>query len=323
MRAIVAPRYGPPDVLRCEDVPTPVAADDEVLLAVRAASVNPADRMFEAPVPMLRLMTGLRRPKDPRVGHDVAGVIESVGRAVTRFAPGDAVFGVCRGALAEYACAKQSALANMPRGVSFEDAAAAPIAGLTALQGLRDHGRTRAGMDVLINGAAGGVGTFAVQIAKTLGARVTGVCSTRNVELVRSIGADRVIAYSRDDFTRDPQRYDVLLDCVGNRPLTAYRRVLKPGGRCVLVGAPPRVSVMLARIVGAAVLSPLSDRKLGAFVARVRAADLEALRDLMASGAVRPVIGRRYAMTEASDAFRELDTRHARGKLVVTVAGTT
>jgi NADPH:quinone reductase-like Zn-dependent oxidoreductase len=322
MRAIVAPRYGPPEVLRCEDVPTPTPADGEVLLAVRAASVNPADRHFEAPWPVLRLMTGLRRPKDPRVGHDVAGEVVAVGRAVTRFAPGDAVFGVCRGALAEYACAPEAALVDKPHDVSFEDAAATPIAGLTALQALRDKGRMRAGAEVLVNGAAGGVGTFAVQIARALGGRVTGVCSARNVELVRSIGAHRVIDYAREDFARDAARYDVVLDCVGNRPLTALRRVLTPDGRCVLVGAAPRLFELVGRLLAALALSPLSSRKLVPFVARLRIADLETLRDLMTAGALRPVIGARYALLEAPAAFRELDTKHARGKLVITVTDT-
>jgi NADPH:quinone reductase-like Zn-dependent oxidoreductase len=319
MRAIVSPRYGPPDVLRYADVATPTPADGEVLLAVRAASVNPADRHFESPWPVLRLMTGLRRPKDPRVGHDVAGVVESVGRAVTRFARGDAVFGVCRGALAEYACAREAALVEKPRDVSFEDAAATPIAGLTALQALRDKARMRAGAEVLVNGAAGGVGTFAVQIARALGGRVTGVCSARNLELVRSIGADRVIDYAREDFTRGARRYEVVIDGVGNRPLAALRRVLTPHGRCVLVGAAPEMLGVMGRLLGALVLSPLSTRKLVPFVARLRAEDLETLRDLMTTGAVRPVIGRRFVLPDAPAAFRELDTKHARGKLVITV----
>jgi NADPH:quinone reductase-like Zn-dependent oxidoreductase len=319
MRAIVAPRYGPPDVLRCEDVAEPTPADDEVLLAVRAASVNPIDRTYAVPA-LVRLVTGLRAPKDPRVGHDVAGEVVAVGRAVTRFAPGDAVFGVCRGAFAERACAKASTLVDMPPGVTFEAAAATPVAGLTALQGLRDHARMRPGAEVLVNGAAGGVGTFAVQIAKALGGRVTGVCGTRNVELVRSIGAERVIDYTREDFTRDPARWDVVLDCVGNHSPVALRRVLTPSGRCVLVGAPPRMGPMLTRLVAALALSPLSSRKLVAFVARMRVDDLGALRDLLASGAVRPVIGRRYALADAAAAFRELDSRHARGKLVVAIS---
>jgi NADPH:quinone reductase-like Zn-dependent oxidoreductase len=246
-------------------------------------------------------------------------VVESVGRAVTRFARGDAVFGVCRGALAEYACAREAALVEKPRDVSFEDAAATPIAGLTALQALRDKARMRAGAEVLVNGAAGGVGTFAVQIARALGGRVTGVCSARNLELVRSIGADRVIDYAREDFTRGARRYDVVIDGVGNRPLAALRRVLTPHGRCVLVGAAPEMLGVMGRLLGALVLSPLSTRKLVPFVARLRAEDLETLRDLMTTGAVRPVIGRRFVLPDAPAAFRELDTKHARGKLVITV----
>jgi len=319
MRAIVARRYGPPDVLRCEDVGVPTPADGEVRLAVRAAAVNPVDRGFEAPWPVLRLMTGLRRPKDPRVGHDVAGVVDSVGRAVTRFAPGDAVFGLCRGAFAEYACAAESALVAKPRDVTFEQAAAVPVAGLTALQGLRDKAQLRPGAEVLINGAAGGVGTFAVQIAKALGGRVTGVCSARNVELVRSIGADDVVDYTRDDFASGARRFDVILDCVGNRSLATLRRVLRPGGTCVLVGASPKLRSVLARWLGSLAMSRLGRERFVFFVARSRTEDLSALAELLARGAVVPVIDRRYALAEAGDAIRQLETKHARGKIVLTV----
>src|SRR5499433_211056 len=226
MKAIVVSKYGPPDVLKCEEVEKPTAGDDQVLIKVRAASVNPLDRMMRGKPYLIRLMTGLRRPKDTRLGRDVAGQVEAVGRNVTRFKPGDAVFGACRGALAEYACASESKLATKPDKVTFEQAASVPVAGLTALQGLRDKGQIQPGQKVLINGAAGGVGTFAVQIAKSFGAEVTGVCSTRNLELVRSIGADEVIDYTREDFTSNGQHYDVIYDLVSNHSFSENRRAL-------------------------------------------------------------------------------------------------
>src|SRR5947209_2652199 len=225
MKAIVHHVYGSPDVLKCEEIEKPIAGDDEVLLKVRAAAVNPLDRLFRGTPYLVRLFTGLRKPKDTRLGRDVAGQVEAVGRNVTQLKPGDAVFGCCRGAFAEYACAPESALASKPENVTFEQAASVPVAALTALQGLRDKGRIQPGQKVLINGAAGGVGTFAVQIAKSFGADVTGVCSTKSVDTVRSIGADRVIDYTHEDFTRGTQRYDLILDCAGNHSLSSCRRV--------------------------------------------------------------------------------------------------
>ncbi|HEV7590374.1 MAG TPA: NAD(P)-dependent alcohol dehydrogenase, partial [Longimicrobium sp.] len=217
MKAIVHRDYGSPDVLHCEDVEKPAPGDHEVLIKVRAAAANPMDYGFMSGVYLMRLGTGLRRPKSTRPGADVAGEVEAVGKDVTRFQPGDAVFGAARGAFAEYVCGGEDRLAAKPAGLTFEQAAAIPVAGMTALQGLRDKGRVQPGQKVLINGASGGVGTFAVQIARTLGAEVTGVCSGRNVDLVRSLGADHVVDYTRDDFTRGAERYDVMLDCIGNR----------------------------------------------------------------------------------------------------------
>src|SRR5438874_1276664 len=236
MKAIVYRNYGSPDVLKCEEIEKPSAGDDEVLIKVRAAAVNPFDLLFRGTSYMVRMITGLRKPKDTRLGVDVAGQVEAVGRNVTQFKPGDAVFGTCKGAFAEYVCTSESALVVKPDNVTFEQAASVPIAVITALQGLRlgglgNKGHIQPGQKVLINGASGGVGTFAVQIAKSFGADVTGVCSTRNVEMVRSIGADQVIDYTQHNFTASNQRYDLILDCVGNHSFSACRRILNPDGR--------------------------------------------------------------------------------------------
>jgi NADPH:quinone reductase-like Zn-dependent oxidoreductase len=237
MKAIVYHLYGSPDVLKLEEVEKPVAREHEVLIKVRAAALNPLDWRFMRGLPYaVRLAAGLRRPKDTRVGFDVAGQVEAVGKNVTRFKVGDEVYGSCRGAFAEYACGSESTLVGKPENVTFEQAASVPVAAYSALQGLRDRGHTQRGQQVLINGAAGGVGTFAVQIAKSFGAEVTAVCSTGNLNMVRSLGASHVIDYTREDFTRNGRRYDVLLDCTGNHSLSACRRVLNPGGRYVPVG---------------------------------------------------------------------------------------
>jgi NADPH:quinone reductase-like Zn-dependent oxidoreductase len=316
VKAIVYHRYGSPDVLECEEIEKPTPADDEVLIKVRAASVNPLDRHLMRGRPyVLRIVFGLRRP--PRPGRDVAGQVEAVGKNVTKFRPGDDVFGACRGAFAEYACAPERALVIKPTSVTFEQAASAPVAGLTALQGLRDRGRIQPGQRVLINGAAGGVGTFAVQIARWLGADVTGVCSTRNVDMVRSIGADRVIDYTREDFTRGGQLYDLIFDCVGNHSPSACRRALKPAGICVMVGGPTRLRIVLAHALEALVLSRLGSRRLVPFLARIRREDLTILGDLMEAGTVKPVIDRRYRLTEVPQAIRYLEDGHVRGKLVI------
>jgi NADPH:quinone reductase-like Zn-dependent oxidoreductase len=322
MKAIVYYRYGSPDVLKCEEIEKPTPADDEVLIRVRAASVNPVDRRFRGKPYTVRIMTGLRKPKDTRLGVDVAGEVEAVGRNITQFKPGDEVFGACRGALAEYACAHESKLALKPANVTFEQAAAVPIAGLTALQGLRDKGQIRAGQKVLINGAAGGVGTFAVQLAKSFGAGdVTGVCSTRNVEMVRSIGADQVIDYTQEDFTKGTERYDLILDCVVNHSLSACRRVLYPQGRYVIVGAPQTrwMIGILSPSIKALVLSPFVRQKFRMLIARLNKEDLTIMRDLMEAGKVMPVIDRHYRLSEVPEAIRYLEERHARGKVVITL----
>src|SRR3989441_2664417 len=235
MKAIVYHSYGPPDVLKCEEIEKPTAGDNEVLIKVRAAALNPADLLFRGTSYMVRIMTGLRKPKETRIGHDVAGQVEAVCRNVTQVKTGDAVFGTCKGAFAEYVCASESAVVVKPDNVTFEQAASVPIAALTALQGLRlgglgDKGQIQAKHTVLINGASGGLGTFAVQIVKSLGAEVTGVCSTRNVEMVRSIGAKQVIDYTREDFTSNGQHYDVIFDLVANHSFSEHRRVLTPRG---------------------------------------------------------------------------------------------
>jgi NADPH:quinone reductase-like Zn-dependent oxidoreductase len=320
MKAITYSRYGSPDVLRWEDRPMPTVGSDDVLLAVRAASVNPLDwHVMRGRPHVARMAFGLRKPRDTRLGVDVAGQVEAVGRNVTRFEAGDEVFGVCRGAFAEYACAPERALVTKPDNVTFEQAASVPVAAITALQALRDKGRIQRGQKVLINGAAGGVGTFAVQIAKTLGAEVTGVCSTRNVDLVRSIGADQVIDYTQEDFTKGGQHYDLILDCVGNHALLACRRVLNPGGMYIMVGGPDgRWIGPLASVVKAPVVSMFVSQKLLVYLSRPNQEDLSTMRELLETGKVRPVIDRRYRLSDVSQAIRYLEEGHARGKVVVT-----
>ena len=321
MRAIVRHRYGSPAVLRFEELEKPVAGDDEVLLRVRAASVNPLDWHFMRGEPsLLRLVTGLRRPKAARLGVDLAGQVEAAGRNVKGLRPGDEVYGTSRGAFAEYVCAREKSLAAKPANLTFEEAAAVPVAGCTALQALRDHGRLERGQKVLINGAAGGVGTFAVQIARSFGAEVTGVCSTGNVELVRSLGAHLVIDYTRGDFTATGRRYDMVLDCVGNRPVTALRRVLTPKGTCVMIGGGGSSVAILAGMLGTFLLSWVVSQKLVAFLASVNTPDLTALRGLIESGQVRPVIDRRYALDKVPEAIAYLEKGHARGKVTIAVA---
>ena len=321
MKAILYRRYGPPDVLECAEVETPKPGDDEVLVRIRAASVNPLDWHFMrgSPTP-LRIATGLFRPKDPRIGVDLAGVVESVGAKVTRFQRGDEVFGAARGSLAEFVSAREERLAPKPPNVTFDEAASVPVAGITALQALRDKGRVREGQKVLVVGAAGGVGTFAVQIAKAFGAEVAGVCSTGNVEMVRSIGADHVVDYTKDDFSREGERYDVICDCVGDRKLSDYRRAMTPRGIHVGVGGSDEVFGMLAGFAGTLIVSPFITQRFVSILARIRGDDLDALRELLESGTVKPVVDRRYPLEEASEAIRYLETGHARGKVVVAVA---
>jgi len=321
MKAIVYHNYGSPDVLKCEEIEKPTAGDDEVLVRVRAASVNPLDWHYMRGAPyIVRTQSGLRKPKATRLGRDVAGQVEAVGRNVTQFQPGDEVFGAGRGALAEYVCAREKALALKPAHLTFEQAAAVPVAAITALQGLRDKGRIQPGQKVLINGAAGGVGTFAVQIAKSFGADVTGVCSTRNVDLVRSLGADQVIDYTREDFTQSGQRYDLLFDCMGNHSLSACGRAMSPRGICVAVGGPTSSSiVLLADMLKALLWSKFGSQKVVSFIASINKDDLVVLKELMEAKKVTPIIDRRYTLSEVPEAIRYLEEGHARGKVVITV----
>ncbi len=323
MKAAIYTRYGPPDVLQIRDVEKPVPKDNEVLIRVRAASVNPLDWHFMRGTPyIVRMRAGLLKPKDKRLGIDVAGQVEAVGGNVTQLKPGDEVFGACRGAFAEYACASESALVVKPANVTFEQAASVPIAAFTALQGLRDKGHLQPGQKVLINGAAGGVGTFAVQVAKWCGAEVTGVCSTRNVDMVRSIGADRVIDYTQEDFTKSGQRYDLFFDGVGNHSLSACRRVLNPKGIYVPFGGSSDRWMIgpLARMLKTLVLSRfVSQKLLIVFMAKARKEDLIVMHELMQAGKVTPVIDKRYKLSEVPEAIRYLEEGHARGKVVITL----
>jgi NADPH:quinone reductase-like Zn-dependent oxidoreductase len=290
------------------------------MIRVCAASVNPLDwHLMRGEPRILRLMTGVRKPRLGRPGVDVAGRVESRGRGVTQLAPGDAVFGTCRGALAEFACASATQVVIKPENISFEHAAAVPIAAYTALQGLRDHGRIRGGQRVLINGASGGVGTFAVQIAKSFGSEVTGVCSAGNVDLVRSLGADHVIDYGREDFTRAGARYDLILDLIGNHGLLALSRTLRRGGIYVGAGAGTNPSTMgvLAGLITLPTVSLIARRTLVTMLAERRAADLAGIRELLAAGTVTPVIDGRYSLGEIADAIRYLESGRARGKVVI------
>jgi len=323
MKAITYSEYGSPDVLRCEEIEKPAPADDEVLIKVRAASLNPLDwRMLRGKPYLLRAVSGLSKPKTTRPGVDVAGQIDAVGGKAVRFKPGDEVFGACRGALAEYACASESKVVTKPVNVTFEQAASAPVAALTALQGLRDYGKIQSGYRVLINGAAGGVGTFAVQIARSLGAEVTGVCSTRNLEFVRSIGADHVVDYTQQDFTGLGRRYDIIFDCIENHSLSARRRILNRNGVCVMVGAPHDRGwlVFLGRLIKAPIVSRFSSRKAVMFIAKPNKEDLAVIGELMATGKLKPVIDRSYPLSAAADAMRYLEQGHARGKVIITVS---
>ena len=327
MKAVVYTDYGSPDVLEIRDIKKPVPNDDQVLVKVRAASVNPLDWHFMEGTPyIMRAMgVGLRKPKDPRLGVDMAGQVEAVGKNVTQFKPGDEVFGGKTGAFAEYVCARADrAIVLKPANMTFEQAASVPIAAITALQGLRDKGKVQPGQKVLINGASGGVGTFAVQIAKSFGADVTGVCSTRNLDLVRSLGADHVIDYTKEDFTKGEQRYDVILDNVGTQPLSGFRHALKPKGICVMIGGggPNDGGLIgpMGRPIKALLMSPFISQKMGMFMAELNKKDLTILGDLMQSGKVKPVIDRTYPLSQIAEAIRYLEEGHARGKVIITVA---
>ena len=325
MKAIVYCNYGVPN-LKFQEIEKPTPADDQLLVKVRAASVNPLDWHFVEGTPyFMRLMgVGLRKPKDTRLGVDFAGTVEAVGKNVTKFKPGDEVFGGRTGAFAEYVCVREArAVALKPANITFEQAASVPIAAITALQGIRDKGKVQPGQKVLINGASGGVGTFAVQIAKSMGADVTGVCSTRNLDMVRSLGADHVIDYTKEDFTKGDQRYDVILDNVANHSLSEFRRVLNPDGRYVLIGGGGAnegrwLGPGLTQGVKAMVLSKFVGQKMGMMLAELNQKDLTFLADLMQSGKVTPVIDRTYKLSDLPDAIRYLEEGHARGKVVIT-----
>jgi NADPH:quinone reductase-like Zn-dependent oxidoreductase len=318
MKAIVQDGYGSPDVLELREIEKPVVGDDRVLVKVRAASVNAADWHLLGTLPHVVGMF-LRTPRTSVRGLDVAGHIEAVGRNATRFKPGDEVFGTGLGTFAEYATASEDRLAPKPRNLTFEQAAAIPVAGLTALQGLRDKARLQPGQRVLIYGAGGGVGTFAVQIAKALGAHVTAVTSTRNVDLVRSIGADEVVDYTKEDFTERGQRYDILFDIGANRSFADCRRVLTPNGTLVLAGAASGLWTILSRLLRAPLLSRIGSQRIAPFLARVRHEDLVVLKELAEAEKLSPVIDRQYPLSEVPDALRYVGTRGARGKVVITV----
>jgi NADPH:quinone reductase-like Zn-dependent oxidoreductase len=319
MTAVVRRAYGGPEVLEQVEVERPTPPDDGVLVRVRAASLNRIDWYSLTGTPLVgRPSMGLRAPQSPLLGRDFAGTVEAVGGAVTGFRAGDEVFGMGSGSLAEFVCAGP-AIARKPAGLSFEAAAAVPLAGLTALQALRDHGGLRRGQKVLVNGASGGVGTFAVQIARALGADVTAVCSTANVEAARSLGADRVVDYTREDFTRSGERYDLLFDNAGSRSWRHCRRVLAEDATVVLVGGPKRSRLLgpLGHMLGMKVGAWRGPRKAVFFVASPNAADMDVLRELLEAGEIAPVVDRRYELGESAAALRYLGEGHARGKIVV------
>ncbi len=321
MKAVIRDAYGSVDVLRLEEVAKPVAGDGEMLVRVLAAGVDQGvwHLMVGMPYVMRLVGFGVRAPKNPFLGYDVAGRVEAVGANAGALGPGDEVFGTCRGSFAEYAVARADRLAAKPDNVSFEQAAATPISGYAALQAVRDHGEVEAGQRVLIIGAGGGVGTFAVQIAKADGAEVTGVCGTAKTELVRSIGADHVIDYTKEDFAGGRVRYDVILDIAGNRPLSQLRRALTPRGTLVIVGAEDAGNWLgIRRQLRAAALSPLVHPKLGFFISKERSQDLEELRELLEGGAISPVIDKTFPLDEVPDAIRYLRDGRARGKIAIT-----
>jgi NADPH:quinone reductase-like Zn-dependent oxidoreductase len=322
MKAILFTEYGSPDVLTLTEVEKPVPNADQVLVKIHAASANPLDwhRMRGAPF-LARLSEGYRKPKDIRIGADIAGEVEAVGGDVTQFKPGDKVFGcIDAGGFAEYVAVKETSLVMMPPNASYAEASGMPIIGLTALQGLRDTGKIQSGQTVLVNGASGGVGHCAVQIAKSYGAEVTGVCSGRNVEMVREIGADHVIDYTQQDFSKTGQQYDLIYDAVGNRSVSAYRRALKPNGICAIAGF-----TTLPRLFGHIIIGGLSSRFGSKTVglmgtAQVKQPDLQALADLMEAGKIKVVIDRTYPLEETADAIRYLETMRARGKVIIDIA---
>ena len=320
MKAILFREYGSPDVLKLEEIEKPLPEDNQVLVKVAAAAANPLDwhRMRAAPF-LVRLGDGLLKPKNPRLGADFAGRVEAVGKSVTQFQPGDEVFGMATGSFAEYVCTAENNLVHKPANLSFEAAAAVPVVAFTALQGLRHAGKIQPGQKVLVNGASGGVGTFAVQIAKSFGAVVTGVCSTRNLEMVRSIGANHVVDYTKEDFTRNGQQYDLIYDAVGNRSVSDYKRALHPEGTCVIAGF-TTIPRLLQHILLGAWVSRTGNQKIGLMeTARSDKNDLLFIKELLETGKVVPVIDKRYPLSETAEAIRYLETGRARGKVIVTV----
>src|SRR5437016_3378535 len=322
MKAIVHCEYGGPEALTLADVEKPTPVDNQDLVKVRAASVNPLELPLLGLL-LLRPRSGLRKPKDTRVGVDYAGTVEAVGKNVTQFKPGDEVFGGKNGAIAEYVCVlADRSVVLKPANMTFEQAASVPVAAITALQGLRDKGKIQAGQKVLVNGASGGVGTFAVQIAKSFGTEVTGVCSTHNVDLVRSIGADHVIDYTKEDFTKADQRYDLIYDLVGNHSFSERRRILNQNGICVMAGVGGAgwhdgIAMRLAGELNAYVRSRFVSQKFIAYIAQFNKQDMTLLADLMQSGKITPVIDRTYKLNQTADALRYLEQGHARGKVVI------
>ncbi|WP_030913362.1 NAD(P)-dependent alcohol dehydrogenase [Streptosporangium amethystogenes] len=322
MKAIVQDRYGSPDVLKLEDIDRPTPGDDDVLVEVYAAGVEQGVvHLMTGLAYAVRLVFGLRAPRDRVRGRELAGRVEAVGKNVTRFRPGDEVFGIGEGTFAEYACARERKLARKPANLTFEQAAAVVISAITALQAIRDAGEVKPGQKVLVTGAGGGVGTFAVQLAKAFGTEVTGVCSTAKTDLVRSIGADHVIDYTREDFTQGGRRYDLILDLAGNRPLARLRRALTPRGTLVLAGGEDGGKWLggMERSLGAVMLSPFVGQRLRMMLARERGEDLDLLREFAEAGTITPAIGGTYPLSEVPEAMRQLIAGHARGKLVIAV----
>ncbi|MCL4559758.1 MAG: NAD(P)-dependent alcohol dehydrogenase [Chloroflexi bacterium] len=324
MKAIVYTKYGPPDVLALKEIEKPVPKDDEVLVKVRAASINAADwHLLSADVFLIRLMAGgLSKPKATRLGSDLAGQVEAAGKDVTQFKQGDDVFGWGHGAFADYMCAQEKTLARKPANLTFEQAAAVPVAGLTALQGLRDKGQVQPGQKVVIYGAGGGVGTFAVQIAKSCRAEVTAVCGSKNLDLASSVGADHVIDYTQEDFTRNGQKYDLILAVNGYHPIWEYRRALSPRGAYVMVGSSGNhiLQAMLQAMLLGPLMSRMGTQKMGSMgITRINQADLIFMKELLEAGKIVPVIDRCYPLVETAAAFRYFGAGHTRGKVVITM----